>query len=80
LKNAGFPQEGRGKRLPPPDKIGARRHDYAYVPALEELIEALGSELGVIVRKHEREWYADSEPGSSATEAVACLWLTLNSK
>jgi hypothetical protein len=42
LKDAGFPQEGNGARIAPPDKIVVRRDDFAYAPTLEELIEACG--------------------------------------
>ena len=42
LKHAGFPQSGDGKRVASPDTLVARRDDFAYVPTLEELIEACG--------------------------------------
>jgi hypothetical protein len=41
LKDAGFQQNGNGRRVAPPDKIVARRDDFAYAPTLDELIESL---------------------------------------
>ena len=54
LEGAGFAQTGAGTRVAPPDAIVARRHDFAYVPTLEELIEAIGPEF-VMVRNFRRE-------------------------
>lgn len=90
LKDAGFFQEGRGSRVPPPDKIVARRDDYAYVPTLEELIEACGDYFAGLAHPSANEWNAWHKPdhpdnpshhtGTTPTEAVARLWLALNSK
>jgi hypothetical protein len=95
LKDAGFPQEGKGARIAPPDKIVARREDFAYVPALEELIEACGKNfmrLETVAANgwweaHGRFWntdgslyFRDPSLGDTPAEAVAHLWLAVNSK
>ena len=57
LKDAGFFQEGKGTRVAPPDKIVARRDDFAYVPTLEELIEACGKRLWTMRQgTYQGEW------------------------
>lgn len=43
LKEAGFPQGGHGRWTVDPEQIVAR--DRAYVPILEEIIEACGEQL-----------------------------------
>lgn len=90
LKDAGFYQEGRGARVAPPDKIVARRDDYAYVPTLEELIEACGERFLALHYRDSTgsQWWAEGdrnnarygEEGFTPTAAVARLWLALNSK
>jgi len=93
LKHAGFFQEGRGTRVAPPDKIVARRDDYAYVPTLEELIEACQSfnhDWNFYLAGNRRgTWWAKwTEAGNlvaersavTPIEAVAHLWLALNRK
>jgi hypothetical protein len=90
LKDAGFPQGGNGRWLVDPKQIVARGGDRAYVPTLEELIEACGESFASLHRSVKSEkWVAqnricdeDDGPhgsqGSSPTEAVARLWLALN--
>ena len=86
LKDAGFPQTGNGTRVPPPHKIVARRDDFAYVPTLEELIEACAPSDNMslhfdvfgaycAIRKGREE-----ATGETPTEAIARLWLALNCK
>jgi hypothetical protein len=87
LKDAGFVQSGKGARVAPPDKIVVRRDDFAYVPTLEELIEACGNETITLCGRG-TEWiafYGDvakwgEGKGTTTSEAVARLWLALNSK
>ena len=84
--DAGFPQTGAGKRIANPERIVARREDFAYVPTLEELIEACGSRFRTLNKAESADgWYAfnvetHSWFGSTPTEAVALLWLALNSQ
>lgn len=95
LRDAGFPQAGRGTRVPQPDKIVARRDDYAYVSTLEELIEACGNDMfGALLNESDGTWLAEPHmyaavgcettlkqaEGSTPSEAVGRLWLALNSK
>jgi len=47
---------------------------------LEELIEACGDDLNILVRGKDGFWYAESDQGKTPTEAVARLWLALNSR
>lgn len=79
-----------------PDKIVARRDDYAYVPTLEELIDACGDDFDALFGPHsslgKREgqqlngvWRADATNRTgllalNASEALARLCLSLNSK
>ena len=49
LKNAGFPQGGRGRWIVDPNRIVVRSEDRAYVPTLEELIEACADDFGAYV-------------------------------
>jgi hypothetical protein len=88
LKDAGFVQNGKGTRVAPPDKIVVRRDDFAYVPTLEELIESCGDEFGGLARIKPDQWtswekYVNDEApvyhAETPTEAVARLWLALNS-
>ena len=92
LKDAGFPQGGKGRWLVDPRQIVARGGDRAYVPTLEELIEACGENFAWLHQSVEsKNWaaqdfiYADDAgphggQGSTPTEAVARLWLALNKK
>jgi hypothetical protein len=83
LQDAGFPQSGSGTRVAPPDVLVARRDDFAYVPTLEELIEACGDAFFAVEKA--ATWRAQSATapvlvyrGNTPTEAVARLWLGLN--
>ena len=103
LRDAGFPQRGAGKMLSAP--IEVRPHNinddyvvpyqetlkrYAYLPTLEELIEACGFQLEAITQQQSHagsEWVAipfygnkKSGKGTTPTEAVARLYLALNKK
>jgi hypothetical protein len=88
LKEAGFPQGGNGRWTVDPEQLVAR--DRAYVPTLEELIEACREHQGMFclqqaVVKAELLWQAKMfgsgktrSNASSAVAAVARLWLDLN--
>jgi hypothetical protein len=91
LKDAGFPQEGKGERIGSPDALLWRRHDRVYKPTLEELIEACGDNFFSLQRvkrfsTDSIEWIASARgtsfKGSSLTpiEAVARLWIAINKK
>jgi len=89
LKEAGFPQGGKGSWTFPPENVVARQADRVYVPALSELIEACGDIEFMLMREIVFDvsgWLAVAyEPiiqcgGLSAKEAVARLWLALNKK
>jgi hypothetical protein len=89
LRDAGFPQGGKGSWIGPVDQIVWRSGDRVYVPTLEELIEVCGKDFGILGRSDKTEWFAvtrgDEHPndpattkvGSTPTEAVAGLWLAL---
>ena len=85
LQDARFPQSGAGKRVAPLDKLVVRREDFAYVPTLEELIEACGNRFASLAN-NARNWRARADDsiaegvGSTPIEAVAHLWLALNKK
>jgi len=91
LKDAGFPQRGKGSWTLPPDSIVARRSDRVYIPSLEELIEACPETTndGFLSLSYVAQecWVAGYERqallvpecwGSTPAEAVARLWLLLN--
>jgi hypothetical protein len=87
LREAGFPQGGNGKWIGPPDKIVWRGGDRVYVPTLDELIVAIGTDfrdLHYWVIHLPPVWQAIGskpvEPIYEATplEAVAKLWIALN--
>ena len=87
LKDAGFFQEGNGTRIAPPDKIVVRRDDFAYVPTLEELIEALPKGHFRLTRYRDNcvaecghHPTYENAAGDTPTIAVALLWLVLNEK
>jgi hypothetical protein len=82
LRDAGFPQGGKGRWIAPPDKIVIRAGDRIYVPTLEELIEVCGERfLRLVQHPIDGTWRANSFVndndylGSTPTEAVARLWL-----
>lgn len=92
LKEAGFRQEGNGRSIVDPRLIVARRVDRAYVPTLEELVEACGERFHSLIRCGKVDWDACewAEPsahiqpirvkGSTPEKAVAMLWLGLNKR
>jgi hypothetical protein len=83
LRDAGFPQGGKGSWIGPPDKIVWRAGDRVYVPSLQELIEACAEQfyrldrtpLGTFCAFDVRMTYDGA--GDTAAEAVARLWLAL---
>jgi hypothetical protein len=84
LREAGFPQGGNGRWLVDPEQIVAR--DRAYVPTLEELIEACyhnGRNFNLsynVSRGWRAKSFYDKElaaNGATPTESVARLWLAL---
>jgi hypothetical protein len=87
LKDAGFPQGGNGRWIIDPNLIVVRRGDRAYIPTLEELIEACGDDFSAM-NKYRDHWVAafgfaetyENATGAMPTEAVARLWLALNKK
>ena len=94
LKDAGFYQGGKGTRVAPPAKLIVRRDDFAYVPTLEELIEACpkrivnhefalrhyGASRWIAGYTLYEDWTPAQGIGKSPTEAVARLWLALHEK
>ena len=87
LKEAGFPQFGKGTWTYPSDKIVIHYTDQVYDPTLSELIEACGVTFGSLRRVGVTDWHADHRSytgngpvfcGSSPEEAVARLWLALH--
>ena len=87
LRDAGFPQTGRGTQIGPPDKLVWRAGDRVYIPTLSELIEACGERFWMLEARNleEGNWHAsgygvdkiEGSCGSSPDEAVARLWLAL---
>jgi hypothetical protein len=87
LKQAGFPQGGKGRWLVNPEWIVARTADRAYAPTLEELIEACSEHFAWLGRSvRGGVWtaqdfnHADKKSrgqGTNPVEAVARLWLAL---
>jgi hypothetical protein len=90
LKDIGFPQGGDGKWIGSPDALVWRNDDRAYVPTLEELIEACGHDFSTLVLEAANDernlWratgtgYSEYQTYPSPTEAVARLWLALYAK
>jgi hypothetical protein len=84
LKNAGFPQGGKGGWAFPPDALVGRSKDRVYVPSLSELIEACGDGFYQMQRGI-TNWRCigiktKTFVGNTPEEAVARLWLALNTK
>jgi hypothetical protein len=83
LKDAGFPQEGDrpGDMVSGGDVLGER----VYYPTLSELIEACGMDFGDLKRMVNGRFGARNSNitlsilGDTPEEAVANLWLALNS-
>jgi hypothetical protein len=85
LREADFPQGGKGNWTLRADYLVARRADRVYVPTLSELIEACGKEFRSLILEDDQSWTvfsADDEmfAGPSAEDAVARLWLASNKK
>ena len=83
LRDAGFPQIGKGGHLGPPDKLVWRASDRVYCPTLSELIAACTTFCSLYRRGD--DWCADGldqpeQRGKTPEEAVARLWLALNRK
>ena len=87
LDAAGFPQGGTGRWIGAPDALVMRATDRVYVPTLEELLAASGSQFNRLeylsdATEPRRRWVAWSTNldsarhyGGSPAEAVAHLWL-----
>ena len=90
LRDAGFPQGGKGGRAFPPDAVLARMTDRVYLPTLSDLIEACGEIFQALRHPAQGGWQAFSVIeraggmeigiGETPDEAVARLWLTLRGK
>lgn len=91
LKDAGFPQSGQGGCVDEFGKEWDSIHNFscawAYLPTLEELIEALGDVSSFSLYNDGVNWRASYGymnarvlSASTPTEAVARLWLALNKK
>ena len=90
LRDAGFPQGGKGPWAFPPDAVLAHAKDRVYVPTLSELIEASGDVFHALRRLAQGGWQAfsvtDGEGametgiGETPDDAVARAWLTLRAK
>jgi hypothetical protein len=88
LRDAGFPQTGRGTQIGPSDKLVWRAGDRVYIPTLSELIEACGERFWMLeaCNLEAGNWHAsgyaaakiEGAYGTSPDEAVARLWLVLN--
>ncbi len=79
--DAGFPQIGKGRLIGSPNKLVWRSSDRVYVPTLDELIEACGTNFGSLDKQHDG-WLASANYdqscfGETSAEAVARLWLAL---
>ena len=75
LKLAGFPQAGNGRWIGSPSALVLRSSDRVYVPTLEELMEACGSDF-LYLNNNVHEWKAigvhlEFGRGATPTEAVA---------
>lgn len=91
LKDAGFPQ-GIDEYSQYVESDGSiccywnRIETGAYIPTLEELIEACGDDFGSLYQGGELGWVADKhiheceQEGKTTIEAVARLYLALNKK
>jgi hypothetical protein len=83
LKDAGFPQTGKGSWIVDPDTLVARRADRVYLPTLSELIQACAENFIMLNQHNPNAWGAVGsshydERGNTPEEAVARLWLALN--
>ena len=86
LRDAGWPQVGKGRRIGPPDVMVWRKGDLVYVPTLEELLDVCGKEGFGLWIQEEVAWAArkfpviDTVTGDTPTEAVARLWLAMQKR
>lgn len=93
LKDAGFPQKGKGDEVTFMKLRSFEGMENCYIPSLSELIEACGESIDMITRERTAienktlGWRAYchkgpsiSKEGKSPEEAVARLWLALNAK
>ena len=90
LRDAGFPQGGKGSWAYPPDAVLARANDRVYLPTLSDLIEACGDVFHALRRSVHGRWQAFSVTdregvtetgiGDTPDDAVARVWLTLRAK
>ena len=90
LRDAGFPQGGKGAWAFPPDAVLARTNDRVYLPTLSDLIEACGNVFHALRRSAHGRWQAFSATdregvmeigvGDTPDDAVARVWLTLRTK
>jgi hypothetical protein len=77
LKDAGFPQGGNGRWLVDPNNIVARGRDRAYVPTLEELIEACGDcfeNLGRDTSADDIVWICNDCGKTKQKEGIIAGW------
>lgn len=94
LKDAGFPQGGRGWVFnlvddgPEYDEVWTTV-EYPTIQTraatLSELIAACGADFNMLIRVDNEDWYAGNytdikKDGTTPEEAVANLWLALNEK
>ena len=81
LRDMGFPQSGDGRRIGAPNVFVWRARDLVY----EELLAACSDQFGEIARLPNGSFEAAArggiprQMGKSPVEAVARLWLALNS-
>lgn len=88
LRDAGFAEGGKGTWIYPLDALVTRSSDRVYAPTLEELIEACGDDFHDLQNFNWKYggWGVSSKRtgiqkfGDTPTEAVARLWLALNTK
>jgi hypothetical protein len=90
LRDAGFPQGGKGSWAFPPDAVLARANDRVYLPTLSDLIEECRDVFHALRRSVHGRWQAFSVTdregvtetgiGDTPDDAVARVWLTLRAK
>jgi hypothetical protein len=90
LRDAGFPQGGKGTWAFPPNALVGRANDRVYLPTLSELIEACGDIFHALRHPSQGGWQAFSVTdregvmetgiGETPDEAVGCVWLILRAK
>lgn len=87
MKEAGYPQKGNGNRIQVDGDTEMVYDGSAYVPLLEEVIEALGENVSSIQKvMGTKRWYASTygrfETCEGPTPLIAAcnLWLVVNRK